>query len=130
MSFVFLLNLNCSHLLQLNFHEFCQSISHIIPRSRRGATAAENLCLACAACNGLKVDFIEAIDPETGEPVPLFNPRQQNWHEHFIWSQDGVQVIGLTACGRATVALLQMNRPLAIAARTVWVSINRHPPKG
>lgn len=70
-----------------------------------------------------------AADPETGENVSLFNPRKQRWHEHFVWSQDGVQVMGLTVYGRATVVLLKMNRPLAIAARTVWVSLNRHPPQ-
>ena len=119
--------------------EYCQSsewlsgqichVDHIIPRSRGGATTTENLCLACASCNSLKADFVMAADPETRESVSLFNPRQQRWHEHFIWSQDGVQVMGLTAYGRATVVLLKMNRPLVIAARTVWVSMNRHPPQ-
>lgn len=119
--------------------EYCQSsewlsgqichIDHITPRSKGGTTSAENLCLACASCNGLKADFVNAVDPETGETVSLFNPRQQNWHEHFMWSQDGVQLIGLTAYGRATTLLLKLNRPLAIAARTVWASMNLHPPK-
>lgn len=122
-----------------HYCEYCQSsewlsgqichIDHIVPRSKGGATTAENLCLACAACNGLKFDFTEVADPETGETVSLFNPRQQVWQEHFRWSQDGTRVIGLTPCGRVTVALLQMNRPLIVAARSVWVSMNRHPPQ-
>jgi hypothetical protein len=118
--------------------EYCQSsewlsgqvchVDHIHPRSKGGRTALDNLSLACASCNGSKLDIVQAADPQTGERVPLFNPRQQAWHEHFAWSEDGTLVIGITACGRATVTLLQLNRPLAVAARTIWVSVNRHPP--
>ena len=43
-------------------------------------------------------------DPETGEIVPIFNPCQQAWKEHFRW--DRVQVVGLTATGRATIDAL------------------------
>lgn len=118
--------------------EYCQSsewvsgqpchIDHIIPCARGGATTSDNLCLACAACNGFKLDHVEALDPQSNQPVALFNPRQQQWREHFAWSDDGTRVAGLTPCGRATVLALKLNRPLAVAARAVWVSINRHPP--
>lgn len=104
-------------------------IDHIIPRVHSGPTTLENLCLACAACNGSKQDKVEAADPESAELTPLFNPRTDKWHEHFAWSQDGLRVIGLTATGRATVQTLKMNRPLALSARAVWVSVQRHPPK-
>lgn len=119
--------------------EYCQSsewlsgqlchIDHIIPRDKGGLTVAENLCLACASCNGSKLDFTRAVDPETGETVFLFHPREQDWNDHLTWSEDGTEIIGTTPCGRATVALLRMNRPLAVAARTVWVSVGRHPPR-
>ena len=56
--------------------------------------------------------------------VPLFNPRQQSWAEHFAWSEDGTQVIG-----RATVAALKMNNPVSIRARKLWVSVGWHPPR-
>jgi hypothetical protein len=117
--------------------EYCQSsewvsgqpchIDHIIPRTRGGATTLDTLCLACAACNGFKLDQVEALDPESGQPVALFNPRRQQWREHFAWSDDGTCVVGLTPCGRATVLALKLNRPLVVAARAVWVSLKRHP---
>jgi hypothetical protein len=107
--------------------QLCQ-IDHIIPRAKGGASIEENLCLACSACNGYKLDRMEAVDPESSQAVALYNPRQQRRTDHFAWSEDGTKVIGLTACGRATVAALKLNRPLAIAARGVWVSIHRHPP--
>lgn len=103
-------------------------IDHIIPRARDGKTNLDNLCLACATCNGFKSDRIEGIDIETAQPAPLFNPRTLLWQDHFAWSDDGTVMRGLTACGRVTVSLLQTNQPLVVAARTIWVSIDRHPP--
>jgi hypothetical protein len=104
-------------------------IDHIIPRKLGGATTLENLCLACAACNGSKLDRIEAIDPESSEIVALFHPRTQQWSDHFAWSDDGTLILGRTACGRVTIAVLKLNRPLAVRARGHWVSVNRHPPR-
>jgi hypothetical protein len=69
------------------------------------------------------------IDPQTDEEVLLFNPRRQQWDEYFRWSEDGSQIIGTTATGRATVARLQMNRSLAVQARQRWVQAGCHPPK-
>ncbi len=119
--------------------EYCQAsewltglsceIDHIIPQAKGGPTMAANLCLACAACNGYKWANTHAIDPESGEKVALFNPRQQHWGEHFAWSEDGMTIIGLTTCGRATVIALKLNHPLAVSARSIWVSAGLHPPK-
>lgn len=103
-------------------------IDHIVPVVHGGETVAGNLCLACAACNSAKLDKTEAIDPVTLEIVPLFNPRTQEWSEHFHWSEDGIYVVGNTVSGRATVEALHMNRSLALAARTVWRSVGVHPP--
>jgi hypothetical protein len=104
----------------------CQ-IDHIMPRARGGETEPDNLCLACAACNSFKLDRTEVTDPESGESAELFNPRTQNWHDHFAWSADGTRVLGLTPSGRATVSALKMNRPLAVEARSSWVEIHQHP---
>ena len=119
--------------------EYCQTsewlsglpceIDHIIPRAKEGPTTADNLCLACASCNGYKRAITHAIDPESGEETALFNPRQQRWQEHFAWSEDGTTIIGLTACGQATVTALKLNHPLVATARSIWVSVGRHPPK-
>jgi len=50
-------------------------IAHIIPLARGGSDDEPNLWLACPICNGHKSDKIEAVDPETGQIVKLFNPR-------------------------------------------------------
>jgi len=53
------------------------TIDHIIPQSFHGTSDEENLCVACRRCNRSKSTHIDAIDPETHERVPLFNPRVQ-----------------------------------------------------
>jgi hypothetical protein len=103
-------------------------IDHYIPESRGGSSEEENLWLACPICNKRKSDRIDTIDPESQTVVPIFNPRQQRWEEHFAWAEDGTVVQGLTAIGRATVAALQMNHPDIVAARQLWVSVGWHPP--
>jgi HNH endonuclease len=118
--------------------EYCQShqdylmgwlqIDHFWPVSKGGSNALENLCLACELCNQHKWNQTEAIDPETQEWVQLFNPRQQSWHEHFAWSDDGLEIVGITAWGRATVVALKLNNPLAIKVRGHWVRAGWHPP--
>ncbi len=104
------------------------TVDHIIPLAAGGRTTRENLWLACRPCNEFKGDRTHAEDPETGETVPLFNPRTQNWHEHFAWSDDGTHIVGRTPTGRATVVALQLNRPMLVRARRRWVLVGWHPP--
>lgn len=104
-------------------------VEHITPVAAGGRTARDNLWRSCRPCNELKGAQTAAVDPETGENVPLFNPRAQRWYEHFVWSDDGSQAIGLTPTGRATVVALQLNRPLLVSARRRWVAVGWHPPQ-
>ncbi|MCX6049152.1 MAG: hypothetical protein NT075_28970 [Chloroflexi bacterium] len=67
-------------------------------------------------------------DPETGQRVPLFDPRRQTWAEHFQWSQDGTLVIGCTPRGRATVLALKLNNEHLTRAGRRWVAVGWHPP--
>jgi hypothetical protein len=103
-------------------------IEHIIPESMGGLTVRENLWLACHRCNKFKADRIQAIDPLTEESAPLFNPRIQGWHEHFAWSIDGLTIVGVTTCGRATIEALQINNDYVVEARRFWVMAGWHPP--
>ena len=103
-------------------------IDHIQPLAKGGLDIEENLCLACELCNQYKWVQTEYLDPESGETVSLFNPRQQQWKEHFTWSATGTEIIGLTACGRATVAALRLNNNLAVIVRQNWVQAGWHPP--
>ena len=61
------------------------------------------------------VATLQAGGPDTGEIVPLFNPRKQTWNDHFAY--EGAEIIGLTATGRVTVEVLNMNEPRRLALR-------------
>ena len=84
-------------------------IEHIIPRSKGGESTLENLALACPGCNLHKASKTVAIDPATGDSVPLFHAIRQTWSEHFQFH--GYEIQGLTASGRATVAAFDLNHP-------------------
>ncbi len=49
--------------------------------------------------------------------------------ERLMLRKYGVEIIGKTPCGRATVGALQLNRPLALHARRNWIAADLHPPK-
>ncbi|MBE9141086.1 HNH endonuclease [Nodosilinea sp. LEGE 07088] len=102
-------------------------VDHIVPLSAGGATVFENLCLACPTCNRYKANRQTAIDPETQAITPLFHPQQQRWTDHFGWNAEAIEVVGLTAIGRATVAMLKMNRPQMTRVRKMWVKLGEHP---
>lgn len=106
------------------------TVDHVVPLSLGGADRLENLALACFHCNRRKTNRLTAVDPLSNEEVPLFNPRQQIWHEHFIWSQDGLLIVGLTSVGHATIAGLALNRERVIYIRAADKEIGRHPPMG
>ena len=101
-------------------------IDHIVPSAASGTTTADNLALACVSCSLRKGARQRIEDPETGKAVNVFHPRQQRWKEHFRW--DEVQLVGLTATGRATVSALDLNRPTMVAIRAEEELLGRHPP--
>jgi hypothetical protein len=103
-------------------------VEHIIPIAAGGSSNVHNLWLACDLCNSYKGIRTHATDPLTGQTIPLFNPRQQNWYEHFAWSANGTHILGLAPVGRATVVALQLNNSFLVEARRWWVQAGWHPP--
>lgn len=109
------------------------TIDHILPRSIGGSDELENLALACHRCNNNRYNFISGTDPETEQEVTLFNPRQQQWLDHFIWSADGLEIMGITPTGRGTCDRLDLNdryhnERAIIKARRLWIRAGWHPP--
>jgi hypothetical protein len=101
------------------------AIDHVIALRHGGLTEAENLALACAVCNNLKGTDLSAIDPLNKMIVPLFNPRTQIWDDHFELA--GAEIIGRTATGRATVALLQLDSYERLSYRRNLAEAGRYP---
>ena len=107
---------------------YSTDVEHLVSKAHGGSGDDENLWLSCRTCNEKKGIQTQAIDPETGDHVPLFNPRIEQWGTHFRWNSDGTQVIGLTPVGRATVAALALNDELRVRSRRIWVLCGWHPP--
>jgi 5-methylcytosine-specific restriction endonuclease McrA len=104
------------------------AIDHIEPRQLGGKTHTENLALSCSGCNGHKYARTYYLAPETQQLVRLFNPRQQKWADHFSWDKSLTHIIGKTACGRATIKALMLNRQGVVNLRTLLIAAQLHPP--
>ena len=103
------------------------TVDHVVPIALGGTDNFENLALACFHCNRQKADRID-INAESGESIPLFNPRKDSWQDHFIWSVDGLSIVGLTPTGNATIEALTLNRERVKNIRSADREIGRHPP--
>ena len=101
-------------------------LEHAVPRSKGGGDGLDNLAWACPSCNLRKSDRTVAVDPQSGDSTPLFNPRTNRWDEHFTWHE--YQLIGLTPIGRATVAAFDLNSPRRVLIRQVESAFELFPP--
>jgi hypothetical protein len=90
-------------------------VDHVVARQHGAGDELENLAWTCGRCNAHKGTNLVSIDPHTRETVKLFHPRTQAWRDHF--ELRGAEIVGLTAEGRVTVALLQMNAARRVLLR-------------
>ena len=103
---------------------FSHQIDHIISRKHGGLTTPENVAFACVICNRYKGTDVASIDA-AGQLVRLFNPRQDQWAEHF--RLNGATIEPLSAIGRVTVRLLRLNDTERIAERSLLQEVRRYP---
>jgi len=101
-------------------------VEHIVPQSLGGDSRLENLAWACPGCNLCKSNRIEAQDPQTGQVVPLFHPRNDRWHDHFRW--EGYRIVPFTPIARATATALDFNYPRRIYIRQAEETFDLFPP--
>ena len=101
-------------------------IEHILAKKHGGGDEASNLAWSCHYCNLAKSSSLSGRDALTGRIVVLFNPRRQRWKRHFEW--DGPRLVGRTPCGRATIAVLNINVPHRIGLRELLISAGLLPP--
>lgn len=100
-------------------------IDHIVARKHGGAGTDDNLALICLACNVHKGPNIAGLDPLSGEVTRLFHPRRDRWMDHFEWN--GPDLAGISACGRATVAVLRINLDHRVLLRESLQAEGRFP---
>lgn len=102
-------------------------IDHIIARQHAGKTTRGNLALACLHCNSHKGPNVAGMDPRTGRMTRLFHPRRHRWSYHFRW--DGPWLVGRTAIGRTTIAVLAINHPDAVEVREALIDEGVYHPE-
>jgi len=95
------------HLPDLLPHLMRFHLEHVRARCHGGSDEPANLAWACSRCNALKGPNLAGVDPDADRVVRLFNPRRDRWADHF--RMDGLRIEPLTAKGRATVWLLELN---------------------
>jgi HNH endonuclease len=98
-------------------------IDHIISQKLHGPTSAENLALCCERCNSHKGPL--AAGYLEGKHVPLFNPRTDQWRDHFAWN--GGHLVGKTDVGKVTIDVLAINLPYRVALRAALMEEGAYP---
>jgi hypothetical protein len=111
--------------LPQRFSSIAFEIDHIIAHKHGGPTEEANLALSCFYCNSYKGPNIAGIDPASGRLVRLYHPRKDAWGIHFRW--DGPFLLGRTAVARATIAVLEINHPDAVAVRQALIEEGSFP---
>lgn len=98
-------------------------VDHIRPIVHGDLSELDNLAWACFQCNSAKSGQIASYDPKTDELTLLFNPRTQNWNQHFRFNS--AEIIRITPVGRVTLRILQMNDPAQIDLRQAMMRAKR-----
>ncbi len=106
---------------------FSHEIDHVIALKHSGQTVAGNLVLACFPCNNHKGPNIAGLGPLTRKLTALFNPRRHKWDRHFRW--EGPVLVGRTAIGRVTIAVLEINAPDRVLLRQSLIDEGVFPPE-
>jgi hypothetical protein len=105
---------------------FVHEVDHVIALKHHGPTVAANLALACFPCNNHKGPNLAGIDPRTKKLTKLFHPRRHKWARHFRWN--GPNLVGQTAIGRVTIAVLEINAADRVLLRQALIEEGVFPP--
>lgn len=98
-------------------------IDHIISVKHGGETVSENLAYACQICNLNKgTDLFTYLEAPT-DAVRFFNPRQDEWTEHFDVKHTG-RIISKTPVGAATIKIFNLNHPESIIERREMIKFD------
>jgi hypothetical protein len=100
-------------------------IDHVRARKHAGPSGLTNLALSCLPCNAYKGPNVAGYDPELNKLQRLFNPRLDDWDDHFEW--DGALLVGTTSIGRTTIDVLRINAPDRVAHRQLLIEAGVFP---
>lgn len=104
---------------------FGGEIDHIISLKHRGKTESENLALACQPCNRNKGSDLGSISENSQNLVRFFNPRTDNWNDHFLVNFDG-EIKSLTKIGEVTAFIFGFNEYERIIERKGLIEMGKY----
>ena len=99
---------------------------HVLPRAKGGGNTVSELAWGCPACDNHKGTDLAGIDKLTKKLIKLFNPRRHKWERHFRWN--GPYLVGRTAIGRVTIAVLDINAADRVLLRQSLIDEGAFPP--
>ena len=102
----------------------CQ-IDHILSEKHGGSTQESNLAYACSYCNRNKGSDIGSIVWETQQFSRFFNPRVDQWANHF--RLDGIRIAALTPIGEVTIRILDFNHVDRLIERAELAALGQYP---
>lgn len=116
----------CEYCRRLETDSFIRYQSdHIISRKHGGKITFENLAHSCPICNNAKGSDLSTILNDENQLIRLFNPRKDNWFEHFEVA-DGM-ILAKTDIGEATIKLLKFNEIDRILERIDLIEASLYP---
>lgn len=100
-------------------------VDHIISVKHGGPTTVDNLAYACVVCNRQKGSDLGSIDWETRTLVRFFNPRSDQWSDHFYLQ--GARITSPTSIGEVTARILGFNSDSQECEQQTLMDENRYP---
>ncbi len=101
-------------------------IDHVRSLKHSGNSSPDNLAYTCPHCNQHKGSDVGTFIDDTGETlIRFFNPRRDNWTDHFQIIAG--EIMARTAIGNATVTILNMNQPERLILRRELMQIGQYP---
>lgn len=111
-------NFRCEYcLLSAEFSYFPFHIEHIISIKHGGKSTSLNLAFACPLCNLKKGSDIATFLTNPNTLIRFFNPRTDNWDDHFHAENTGL-IVAKTTIGAATIKIFNFNHPDSIIERS------------
>jgi hypothetical protein len=101
------------------------AIYHIISIKHGGSSDIDNLAYCCVYCNRFKGSDIGSIILDKKEFVRFYNPRWDNWAEHFKLTNSTIEP--LTNIGKVTARILGFNDQSRLLERQLLIHNKKYP---
>ena len=104
---------------------FSFHVDHIKSLKHGGRSELQNLAYCCPDCNFFKGSDIATFLSDDKHIVRFFNPRKDNWDDHFDL-QDG-SIYGKTDIGISTAGIFKFNEPERLIFRKQLIFFSLYP---